>query len=1256
MSAALALGIPHDRAKPSRALAITISVSTPHGVRTVSALVDSGAEENFIDQRVVKAMDLPSEPLSVRANATDGHHLRTYGQVNCETHATDGRGVARSLSQAFIATNIIKFDIILGWPWLIGTDCDCHWRRGTWYYRATSIEDVQESHIDVMVADAHECEIMAVYMWPSLEPDRILDAGVSLHASEVVEVVLPAEYSDLEDIFSEKGAAELPKASIKVRHSIVIEPDKQIPLGHVYPLSPNELQVLREYLDTNLASGRVRRSESQLGASILFVQKKDGTLRLCVDYRALNSVTVKNRHPLPLISETIDRLSGAAIYTKLDLKDAYHRIRIQEGDEWKTAFRTRYGHFEYTVMPFGLTNAPATFQAYINEALMGLLDISAVAYMDDIMIFSATREEHTEHVRQVLLRLRKYGLFVNLAKCEFSTDVVDFLGYRISVAGVSMDPSRVQAIIEWPTPTSFREIQVFLGFANFYRGFIVLYSKVCAPINELLVGMVKGKKSGPFAWTEAANAAFLMLKDCFSTAPMIVYFVWSRRSRVEVDASGMAIGGILTQAYESPRDSKRTIWKPVAFYSRKLNPAERNYATGDAEMLAIVEAFRAWRHYLESPAYRVLVLTDHHTLQSFLTTKPLGRMQARWAEILGNFDLQIVYRKGTDNPADGLSRRPDHMVAGEPERTHPMIEVLRNAGALSANPAQEAMLAMAEIRQRKKSKIPTERAFNTLLRPSIEGIEGSVYVPPAPRMRRGGSSSAEESEDDSHHASDSDDQTLGKIPDSMSKFMLKLQSTDAWLQGKAWESHADHTIRKGAYEGKWTMDPAGLMRCDGAVYVPDDRATKLKILLANHDDPWQGGHFGRRRTLEVIRRFYTWPKLAKDVRKYCKSCDVCQRMKVPRHKPYGLLQPLPMPERPWQDISMDFVVGLPPSKRREVVYDSILVVVCRYSKMVRFIPCYNDITAPELADTLVDEIFSKFGVPRSIVSDRGTTFTSDYWRTICYHAMIKRCFSTAFHPQSDGQTERMNQTLECYLRCYINYEQDDWAVLLAGAEYAYNDSTNATTGRSPFKVVFNFMPQLNINIEREAPEHENESARAKVIELQRAQQDSEALWSQTQRTVKAYYDKKHQERIFLVGELVLLAAKHIRTLRASKKLADRNLGPFKILGRKGQNAYTLDLPVKYGRLHPTFHVSLLEPYHMREGRELPEPVDIDGEDEWEVEQILNRKVTKGVPRWLVRWKGFSEAEDTWEPAKNLVNAEALLQAYEKSAKGMRGAK
>jgi hypothetical protein len=291
---------------------------------------------------------------------------------------------------------------------------------------------------------------------------------------------LPPEYREYEDVFSEEAASQLP-ARGQLEHAIELEGGKP-PYGPIYSLSEKELKVLREYLQDSLRNGWIRESTSPAGAPILFTPKNDGELRLCVDYRALNKLTIKNRYPLPLIGEIMDRLVGAKVFTKLDLRNAYHRIRIHEGDEWKTAFRTRYGHFEYLVMPFGLANAPATFQAYINQALIGLVDISCVVYMDDILIFLRDPATHQRDVAAVLERLRQYGLYAKLPKCQFHVTTVEFLGFVLSPEGVAVERSRIDTVVEWPEPKSYREVQVFLDFANSYRRFIAKYSKIAAPL------------------------------------------------------------------------------------------------------------------------------------------------------------------------------------------------------------------------------------------------------------------------------------------------------------------------------------------------------------------------------------------------------------------------------------------------------------------------------------------------------------------------------------------------------------------------------------------------------------------------------------------------------------------------------------------------------------------------------------------------------------------------------------------------------
>ena len=303
-------------------------------------------------------------------------------------------------------------------------------------------------------------------------------------ASLIVEKVkIPTNYSDFSDVFSKEKALVLLEITNLNQHAIKLQEGQQSPYGPIYSLGPVELKTLKTYIKTNLANGLIRPLKSPAGAPILFVRKPSGSLRLCINYQSLNNLTIKNWYLLPLICESLDRLGQAKRFTQLDLTSAYHRMRIKEGDEWKTAFRTRYGHFEYQVMPFRLSNAPASFQGYINKILAEKLDIFVIVYLDDILIYTEDPGQgHVEAVRWVLDVLRRHGLFANLKKCQFHKDEVRFLGYIVSPQGVKMEDEQIEAVKNWPKPTSVRDIQVFIGFANFYQRFIQGFSKIAAPL------------------------------------------------------------------------------------------------------------------------------------------------------------------------------------------------------------------------------------------------------------------------------------------------------------------------------------------------------------------------------------------------------------------------------------------------------------------------------------------------------------------------------------------------------------------------------------------------------------------------------------------------------------------------------------------------------------------------------------------------------------------------------------------------------
>jgi len=378
---------------------------------------------------------------------------------------------------------------------------------------------------------------------------------------------------------------------------------------------------------------------------VLFVKKKDGSLRLCVDYRGLNKITRKNCYPIPRIETLVDQLRLAKIYSKIDLRVGYNNVRIAEGDEWKTAFRTRYGAFEYLVMPFGLTNAPATFQCLMNDIFHDLVNVYVVVYLDDILIYSDNIEQHREHVREVLRCLRKNNLHVRPEKCDFHTTTVEYLRVIVSPEGIAMDPSKTQTILGWPAPLRIHDLQSFLGFANFYQRFIDNYSGIVIPLTHLLC------KDTPWKWSPQCQEIFDMLKQAFTEAPVLRHYDPDHPITLECDASDYAIAAILSQT-----DPTTNELRPIAFYARTMIAAELNYNIYDKELLAIHEAFKQWRAYLEGTRYEIQVFSDHNNLRYFTTTKQLSRRQARWAEYLSSFDYVIHYRAGR------LGAKPDALT------------------------------------------------------------------------------------------------------------------------------------------------------------------------------------------------------------------------------------------------------------------------------------------------------------------------------------------------------------------------------------------------------------------------------------------------------------------------------------------------------------------------------------------------------------------------------------------------------------------
>ncbi|KAL4014605.1 hypothetical protein IC575_026814 [Cucumis melo] len=393
-------------------------------------------------------------------------------------------------------------------------------------------------------------------------------------------------------------------------------------------MAPAELKELKVQLQELLDKGFIRPSVSPWGVPVLFVKKKDGSMRLCIDYRELNKVTVKNRYPLPRIDDLFDRFCGATVFSKIDLRSGYHQLRIKDGDIPKTAFRSRYGHYEFIVMSFGLTNAPAVFMDLMNRVFREFLDTFVIVFIDDILIYSKTEAEHEEHLRMVLQTLRDNKLYAKFSKCEFWLKQVSFLGHVVSKAGVSVDPAKIEAVTGWTRPSTVSEVRSFLGLAGYYRRFVENFSRIATPLTQLT------RKGAPFVWSKACedsrNLKWLV------TAPVLTVPDGSGSFVIYSDASKKGLGCVLMQQ-----------GKVVAYASRQLKSHEQNYPTHDLELAAVVFALKIWRHYLYGE--KIQIFTDHKSLKYLFTQKELNMRQRRWLELVKDYDCEILYHPGKAN-------------------------------------------------------------------------------------------------------------------------------------------------------------------------------------------------------------------------------------------------------------------------------------------------------------------------------------------------------------------------------------------------------------------------------------------------------------------------------------------------------------------------------------------------------------------------------------------------------------------------------
>ncbi|GAU38281.1 hypothetical protein TSUD_119620 [Trifolium subterraneum] len=909
-----------------------------------------------------------------------------------------------------------------------------------------------------------------------------------------------------------------------------------------YRMSAAELRELKKQIEELLEKKFIRPSVSPWGAPVLLVKKKDGSMRLCVDYRQLNKVTIKNKYPLPRIDDLMDQLVGACVFSKIDLRSGYHQIRVKADDIQKTAFRTRYGHYEYSVMPFGVSNAPGVFMEYMNRIFHPYLDKFVVVFIDDILVYSKSEKEHAEHLRIVLQTLKDKKLYAKLSKCEFWLKEVSFLGHVISNKGIAVDPSKVSAVLQWEAPKSVTEVRSFLGLAGYYRRFIEGFSRIALPLTQLT------RKGQPYIWNKTCEENFQELKQKLTSAPVLTLPDSNDSFVVYCDASKMGLGGVLMQK-----------GKVVAYASRQLKTHERNYPTHDLELAAVVFVLKIWRHYLYGSKFEVF--SDHKSLKYLFSQKELNMRQRRWIEFLKDYDFELSYHPGKANVvADALSRKTLHM-SSLMAREMQLIEEFRDLSLVCHVTPYSVKLGMLKV-------------TNNVLEEIKEGQ---------------------------------------KMDPELTKYRELIN------QGR---------------ETSFKVDENRVLRIQNRICVPDIPELKKSILEEGHKSRLSI-HPGANKMYQDLRGVFWWPGMKKDIARYVYACLTCQKSKIEHQKPIGLLKPLNIPEWKWDSISMDFVSGLP---RTVGGYDAIWVIVDRLTKSAHFIPINITFPLPKLAEIYVRVILKLHGVPSSIVSDRDPRFTSDFWKSLQEALGTKLRLSSAYHPQTDGQTERTIQSLEDLLRACVLEQGGSWDSCLPLVEFTYNNSYHSSIGMAPFEALYGRRCRT--------PLCWYESSEKVVLGPEMIRQTTEKVkmiqekMKVSQDRQKSYYDRKKRAVEFQEGEHVFLRVTPMtgvgRALK-SKKLTSRFIGPYQILKRIGDVAYQIALPPRLSNLHDVFHVSQLRKY-ISDQSHVIESDDVQVRENLTVEtaplRIADREVkhlrNKDITTVKVIWGGPAGEHATWE--------------------------
>jgi hypothetical protein len=830
---------------------------------------------------------------------------------------------------------------------------------------------------------------------------------------------------------------DLKPANIDIEHAIntgnhppIHVPPRRIPF--------RQREVVDKMIQEMKDGGQIEDSHSQWASPICLVRKKNNEYRFCVDYRALNAITVRDEFPLPRIDDILDSLSGAKFFSTLDLISGYWQIKLKEGDKEKTAFRVPGGgHYQWKVLPFGLTNSPPVFMRAMTAVLAGLTWDQIMVYLDDVLCVGRTFEEHMERLQAVFERLHKANLRLKLSKCHFLQPEIPFLGHIVSAEGLKPDDSKVKAVKEMSEPKDRKAVRRFIGMCTFYRRFINKFSQICRPLYELT------KESVKFEWTKEAQQAFDTLKLKLTTAPILAYPNFKKPFIIYTDASREGLGAILSQVDDN------NLEHPVAYASRSLLPSETKYPVTELEGLALYWAVKLFRPYIYGQKFTVI--TDHLPLVYIFKNKTHDGRFAKWIANLSGMHFEIKYRPGAKHAnVDALSRSSiDSAVLAEVEREVSELDLSKWE--------EHAKFADLALQQRNDST----------LRARIEFLETGL-VP--------------------------QDEQLAK------QFLLE---------------KPNYLMKDGilVHLMKWSKNAEPIFQ----IVIPHN--LRGEILEQCHNDAF-ASHFGVGKTFDKLAQRYYWDGYFHDAERYVKQCTWCARYKNPTRNNVAPMQKMDITVGPWERVGVDLLGPLPITQSKN---QYIIVFTDYFTRWVEAVAIPNK-EAQTVAVAFIREILCRYGACNELLSDRGKEFLNQMMAEVCKLCEIKKKNTTAYHPMTNGLTERFNKVLGTMLGIYVNKYKKDWDVLLPFILFGYRSSVQSTVKFSPHKILFGREPRIpgELSIQPSERQKPNDYAEQVAAGLKAMNEIIRNNLKEAQERQKKHYDKNKQHHEFPMDSLVWL--------------------------------------------------------------------------------------------------------------------------------------